>query len=411
MNKEYLTEKSSVETLNVVGGKVNSVRFKDESMATARVYENGNIGVAGKLGSCDKDELFKAAESKLIKQGVPYKYAPCKPLKKCVTRRKAADFDKLPKCGKALAKKVAAACPGFVVGGKIEYGEYSNTYEGDDGRKLSYDGSVFSVELQFKDKQSSNIMDAYYSASLPLYGKTAEQDIVADVAAQHDAFFTEKMQLESGEYTVVLDKYDVLRLLIRHFSAENYVGGGSIIGGKLGEKVFSEKLSVAADRNPSTNLGVPFFDAEGTVMPDFRSWLIKDGRVCGLFTNKNTAALYELPQSGCAYASYDGVPGAGMSGLYVKPSEDSLAKLTQGEKAIYISITSGGDMTTDGVVGLPVMLAFLVENGKIAKSVCEFNASGNIFDMLGKDFIGVSSDNVFKANKSGMLVTKMNLLV
>lgn len=411
MNKEYLTEKSSVETLNVGGGKVNSVRFKDESMATARVYENGNIGVAGKLGSCDKDELFKAAESKLKKQGVPYKYVPCKPLEKCVTRRKAADFDKLPKCGKALAKKVAAACPGFVVGGKIEYGEYSNTYEGDDGRKLSYDGSVFSVELQFKDKQSSNIMDAYYSASLPLYGKTAEQDIVDDVAAQHDAFFTEKMQLESGEYTVVLDKYDVLRLLIRHFSAENYVGGGSIIGGKLGEKVFSEKLSVAADRNPSTNLGVPFFDAEGTVMPDFRSWLIKDGRVCGLFTNKNTAALYELPQSGCAYASYDGVPGAGMSGLYVKPSEDSLAKLTQGEKTIYISITSGGDMTTDGVVGLPVMLAFLVENGKIAKRVCEFNASGNIFDMLGKDFIGVSSDNVFKANKSGMLVTKMKLLV
>lgn len=410
MNKEYLTEKSSVETLNVVGGKVNSVRFKNERTATARVYENGSIGVAGKLGKCDKGELFKTAEAKLKKQSVPYKHSPCKPLEKCVARRKAADFDKLLKCGKALVKKVAAACPGFLVGGKIEYGEYSDTYEGDDGRNLSYEGSVFSVEFQFKDKQSSNIMDAFYSASLPLYGKIAEEDIVSDVTAQHDAFFTEKIHLESGEYTVVLDKFALLGLLIGHFSAENYVGGGSIIGGKLGEKVFSERLSVAADRNPSTNLGVPFFDAEGTVMHDYRSWLIKDGRICGLFTNKNTAALYEFPQNGCAYASYDGVPGAGAIGIYVKPSELSLARITQNEKAIYVSLTSGGDMTTDGVVGLPVMLAFLVENGKITKRICDFNASGNIFDMLGKDFIGVSSDNVFKTNKSGMLVTKMKLM-
>lgn len=410
MDKEFLSYKSSVETLNAVGGEINSVRFVDEEHHTARVYANGMIGVAGTLGACDKNQLFAEAEKKLEKQGVPYKYSASKPLEKRITRRKASDFDKVLKNGKALVKKIARNCPGFSVGGKIQYGEYSGCYEAGETRKLSYENSDFSVGLQFKDKQSSNIMDAFFSASLPLYGKTAENDIVSDVKSLHDAFFTEKTPCKSGEYTVVLDKNTLFRLILGDFVCENYVGGGSLISGKLGEKVFSEKLSVAADRNPSTSLGSAFYDAEGVVMPEFRSYFIKQGRVCGLINNKNTAAVYGLPQSGCAAASYDGVPSIGVSSIYADCSDKTLAELVGDEKAIYVSLASGGDMTTDGIVGLPVMLAFLIEDGKLSERVCEFNASGNIFEMLGKDLIGVSSDNVFKTDKSGLIVTKMKLL-
>ena len=67
-------------------------------------------------------------------------------------------------------------------------------------------------------------------------------------------------------------------------------------------------------------------------------------------------------------------------------------------------------MTNDGVIGLPVMLAFLVENGKISGRVSEFNATGNIFDILGKDFVAVTKDNLFAAAKSGMIVVKADLI-
>ena len=130
-----------------------------------------------------------------------------------------------------------------------------------------------------------------------------------------------------------------------------------------------------------------------------------------MLANKNSAVVFNLPQSGTAIASYDGVPSAGIPGLFVKPSAKSLAELTADEPAVYIAITSGGDMTNDGTIGMPVMLAFMVEKGKITGKVCEFNASGNIFDVLGKDFVGVSSDNLFKADKEGMIVTTMNLMV
>ena len=411
MNKEVIIKKSSVETLNIVGGKVNSVRFTDETQNSVRVYENGMIGVAGALGSCDYKELEKTAEEKLKTQGVPYAYIPGKKIEKEIIRRKAYDSQKLLKAGKSLMNKAVAVCPRFNIAGKMEYGEYSGVYRNSEGSVLGYEGSSVSVGLQLKDKDSSNIMDAFYSATFPLYGKTAADSIVSDLKMFHDAYFAEKKKIKSGEYTVIVDKFDILGLLIKDFVAENYVGGGSILSGKLNEKVFSENLSVFIDRNPSTNYDVAFYDGEGTVMPNFRTPLIKNGAVKNILANKNAAKTYGLPQSGTSMAAYDGVPSIGVQGLYVQPAEITLAELTAEKSAIYISVTSGGDMTTDGVVGLPVMLAFLVEKGKITGRVSEFNANGNIFDILGKDFVGVTKDNVFKAEKDGMIVTKMNLLV
>ena len=95
MKKEILKYKSSVETLNVVGGKVNSVRFTEETTNTVRVYDDGKIGVAGALGEADVSALENAAVEKLSEQGIPYAYVPGKAVKKEIVRRKAFDQAKL----------------------------------------------------------------------------------------------------------------------------------------------------------------------------------------------------------------------------------------------------------------------------------------------------------------------------
>jgi len=411
MNKEILKYKSSIETLNVVGGKINSVRYTDETKNTVRVYDDGKIGVAGRLGECNLTELETEAEENLKTQGIPYAFVQGKKVQKKVTRRRACDPAKLLKAGKSLMAKTSKECQGFLIGGKIECGELSGEYKNSAGSELSYESSYFSVDLSLKDKQSSNIMDAFYSAVFPLYGKNAADTVVSDIKMFHDAYFAEKKTIETGEYNVIFDRYDLLGLIFNHLIAESYVGGGSIFGGKLNQRVFSEKLSVYGDRNPSTNYGTAFYDAEGTVMPDYRSPIIVNGVLKGLLANKNSASLYGVPYCGTSNAAYDGVPSVGITGVYVKPSGATLAEITKDEPAIYVSVTSGGDMTTDGVVGLPVMLAFLVKNGKMICRVKEFNASGNIFDLLGKDLIAVTADNLFKGVGSGMIATRMKLFV
>lgn len=410
MKKEVLIYNSSAESLNIVGGKINSVRFNEETRNTVRVYDDGKIAVVGKLGDADFKEMYDEACKKIDGEGIPYAYLPSRKTVKSIARRKAYSSDKLLKAGKSLMAKAAKECPGFLIGGKMEYAEYSGQYVNSEGSNLSYEGSAVSIGLQLKDKASSNIMDAFYGATFPLYGKTAADAVVADLKMLHDAFFTEKKPLKNGKYNIIVDSGDLFNLLASSFIAENYVAGGSVLSGKLGQKVFNENLSVYVDRNPSTNYGCAFYDGEGTVMPDYRTPLILNGVLKNVLANKNTAKLYDLPQGGVSGSAYDGVPSIAVTGLYTKPSEVTLKELTKDEPAIYIAVSSGGDMTNDGVIGLPVMLAFLVENGKISGRVSEFNATGSIFDILGKDFVAVTKDNLFTAEKSGMIVLKADLI-
>ena len=410
MKKEVLIYNSSAESLNIVGGKINSVRFNEETRNTVRVYDDGKIAVVGKLGDADFKEMYDEACKKIDGEGIPYAYLPSRKTVKSIARRKAYSSEKLLKAGKSLMAKAAKACPGFLIGGKMEYAEYSGQYVNSEGSNLSYEGSAVSVGLQLKDKASSNIMDAFYGATFPLYGKTAADAVVTDLKMLHDAFFTEKKPLKNGKYNIIVDSGDLFNLLASSFIAENYVAGGSVLSGKLGQKIFNENLSVYVDRNPSTNYGCAFYDGEGTVMPDYRTPLILNGVLKNVLANKNTAKLYDLPQGGVSGSAYDGVPSIAVTGLYTKPSDVTLKDLTKDEPAIYIAVSSGGDMTNDGVIGLPVMLAFLVENGKISGRVSEFNATGNIFDILGKDFVAVTKDNLFAAAKSGMIVVKADLI-
>ena len=168
-----------------------------------------------------------------------------------------------------------------------------------------------------------------------------------------------------------------------------YASGASLVSGKMGEKLFSDKLTLSMDRNPATCPGVSFFDAEGYIAPDYRAPLIDHGVLSGMAVSKNTAAHFGLPVSGAADAAYDGVPGYGLTGLYAAPTADSLAQLVPG-KAIFVGMVSGGDTTPDGHFATPVQLAYLMENGRLVGRLPELTVSGDFFSLLGENYLGAA---------------------
>ena len=410
MQKEYLVNVSNEITLNVTDGKVDSYRVKDETQSTVRVYDNDKIGVAGALGDADWTALEKQAKEKL-NDGIPYPCKLNKGVKKSVIRDKAVVAEQdLIRTTKRLAKKVANACPRFLINGKTQAIRRKGSYKNSQDTDLAYENNSFTVFFQVKDKDSSNIADAYYQTNVSTYGKITENKIVNDMKTLHDAFFGEKVTLPDGKYPVIVAPYDVLGNVVKDFIAEYYISGGSLFSGKLGEKIFNENLSVCIDRNPKTNRAAAFYDSEGEIAKDYRAPIIESGTFKNVLNNKNTSTMFNLPLSKTSAAPYDGVPSIGVPGLYLKRTAPDLKTMLGAEKAVYIAITSGGDMTTEGVVGMPVQLAFLVENGKITARLTDFSASGNIKEMLGEDFVGVSAKDVFDAVDSEVLVTKMNVI-
>lgn len=402
MEKEFIVNKESAVTLNITAGRIDSYRMKEETTGTVRAYANGKIGVAGALGEPDEKELTGQAEQALF-LGIPYVCALDGPLE----REERHDAEILPEKAlvptmQALLDQIGEACPRFAISNKITLSHNFAEYRNSRGRHLVSDERALSIALLFQARGSGNLMDCFFAYSGRSFDPAA---ITARCKELHDAYFT-PADVEAGEWPVVFAPADLLGTFLRNFIGEMYASGASLVSGKLGEKLFSERLTLAADRNAATCPGVSFFDAEGQIGPDDRAPLIDRGVLSGLLVSKNTAAHFGLPAASTSEAAYDGVPGYGLEGLYAAPTADSLAQLVPG-KSIFVVMASGGDTTPDGHFATPVQLAYLMENGRLVGKLPELTVSGDFFSLLGENYLGAAPGSTL--DESPLCAIKMNV--
>lgn len=378
MEYEIIRREETGYSVSVAASKVTSFRKNFNQTTTVRVYENGCIGIAGAVGKADLSALRKEAEDNL-KKGIAY---PCN-LSGGV-RRDEAPKEILPASGivpafRALLKELSQKAPGYLFGNKINLAYETVSYENSAGASYTSHDASLEYALTIKDKKSANIMDMVYGKRAFSYDKDA---VVAEVL-EMIAAYENPVPMPEGKLPVVTD-VGAFAPLLSHFVAEMYGSGASLLSGKLGQKVFGDRVSVLIDRNPPYT--GRFFDAEGIVNPEGKFYLVKDGVFCGAFTTKRSAQLFSLPVSGTAGSQYDGVPGVTFTGLRFENTAEGYAAAGD---AIYVVYASGGDMTATGDLGIPVQMAFFMRDGKFVGRLPELMLSGNVFDVLGKDFVGV----------------------
>ena len=391
MEKEFLKETQHTVTLNVTAGQIDSYRELEKTTGTVRVYENGCIGVAGCLGEPDEEALTAQAKEALS-FGIPY---PCN-LEGAAEITELHDGEILPvpeliPAMKDFLSRLGAQCPKMAFSNKIRLVHGRTEYRNSLGRHLLSSGGYLSIELLGQNRGSGNLFDMVFSWQGDHYDP---EMILAGFKRQYDAFYT-PADIEPGRWPVVAMPLDLFGTNLQHFIGDLYAAGASLLSGRLGEKVFSGKLTLCDDMNPDTSFETCFFDAEGCVAEDYRPVLVENGVLKRLVTTKKTAEQYGLPNSGTANAPYDGVPSLGLHGCCLAKTAETLKELVPG-KAVFMMIASGGDTTPDGHFATPVQLAFLLEDGKLVGRLPEISVGGNFFDMLGRDYIGTIHDWPFK---------------
>ncbi|MCM1440839.1 MAG: metallopeptidase TldD-related protein [Roseburia sp.] len=403
MEQEKIIDKETSYSVSISGGKVEALRINENLKTVIRVYDEGKIGIAGRIGDGDDKKLLKEAKEKLS-QNIAY---PCN-LSENVNKevddvKPIIPADGYVKAIKSLMAKLNAAYPDFIFSNKINMGVGETVYENSKNTRLAYRGSEIGGALVIKEKSSANIMDLSYGFDCNCFD---EDKIISDIGKLLNVY-NKKVDMPKGDVPVIISAMDVLQYGVQHLIAELYVTGSSLLNGKLGEKVFDEKVNILTDRTPHRRPGLCFFDSEGVINPDYKFHFVKDGVFSGLATYKRSAANFNLPLSGGGYAPFDEVPSVSGIGFKVERT-DSLENLVKG-KAIFVYVTSGGDMTPDGTVGLPVQVAYLYDNGKLVGRLPEFGINGNLFDFLGKDFIGVARNDIFDFCEDDVLVAKFNV--
>lgn len=405
MKIEKIVSKSSNRCINVVAGAVESLRINNITENTVRVYDNGCIGVEGSLGEANWSELEQKATAK-ISQGIPYPetHEDAKSLSIDAVRHIFDEKDFIPQITHLL-ERLAKENPEFLFNNKILLNSSDDVYESSDKVRYGYKGNQFVISLTIKYKGSANIMDESYGCESDYFN---EDQICHDVKLKCDAFLKQLPHVEEDEVIVIGD-YEPIQYAVQHLIADMYFNNASLLSGKLGQKLFNERFSLLINRDPSQQINLDFFDAEGVVNDNFVNYIVKNGVLERLLTCKRSAAQYNTENLGAAAANYTGVPNIGAGGFEVANTAKNLSELVTG-KAVYLSVTGGGDMTPSGDISMPVNVAYLYEEGKLLGKLPEFAVSANLFELLNDGFVGVCEQGLFEFGKQKYFVYKAKLV-
>ncbi len=162
MVQEKYTEKSRQINLSVTNGEITSVIRKSITKSACRVYENGCIGVAGKLGEADGELMNQAAEN--LKLGIPYE-AEATAGKKRKEHYECGSFsvednDRFLKEAEEVLGILKKEYPQIIFGNKIRLAESGTELVNDAGTELVCSDRYLSMELLVKHVDSvTNLPD------------------------------------------------------------------------------------------------------------------------------------------------------------------------------------------------------------------------------------------------------------
>ena len=381
--------------LNVNVGKVDSVRKKDITKSGCRVYEDGYIGVAGCLGQPTEEtwnEAIRALDRKLPSPG---------PETGKVRHRDLTDEILSPeeflKKTQELLAILTEEFPDYVLSNKVIMLEREERLSNDAG--LDYVSAWRGYELSIVVKQigSPNVFDTF----LAHQGRKFEFDqCLADARQILTAHRTLLEMPEGKEQLFITDAAGGnglagIGILHQALNGQKYHVGASLFQNKLGEKLFSERVSIVGDRSGEDSAFATFFDDEGVVRENDKVAFIKNGVLKNLMTDKKYAALLGTESTACASAPYDGAPTLSSCAIRVAPTGETAAELTTGQDAIFICMASGGDWTDDGNFATPVQCAYVYRDGKLIGRLPEFTMTVKLDELFGDRFVGCSTDKIF----------------
>lgn len=201
--------------------------------------------------------------------------------------------------------------------------------------------------------------------------------------------------IESRTCPVIFEK-DAMTTLFGCFAPAFYgsqiARGISPLTGKLGEKIFSDRITVIDDpRNPDA-LFLANYDDEGH--PTFTKVVVDHGVFETILHNSKSALKMNASSTGNGFKSGGGATDVSSMNLYVVPGKDSLKELEEiMGNGIVITELAGMHAGVEFVSGNFSLQArgYLVENGKKVRPLTLITVAGNFFELM-KNVEAVGND-------------------
>ena len=196
---------------------------------------------------------------------------------------------------------------------------------------------------------------------------------------------------ESGTFDVLLRPQAAAELLeytlIPALLADSVQKGRSVLAGRIGESIASERLSITDDGLVSGGIDSSAFDGEG--VPSRRTVLIEDGALKAYLYDSYTAGKEGVHSTGNAVRSgYTALPRVGARNFILGSRQSqNLLEETRG----YMVSGLIGAHTANAISGdfsVEARNAFAISPGERARPIRSLMLAGNIFELLREIEVG-----------------------
>jgi len=392
MSKELVKEKIvNINTSSNVDVKENEITgFNKVSSLnySFRVYKDDLCGYYYYQGKISDEEGYKQAEKNLeLKRPYPFEIE--------TGSRHRDKVEVIPTDAELMA--ITKKCFAYL---KKNYPDF--TFEGGAGTQITEttqtntkgmnysnrDGHT-QIAVSFKHKDSKDISDGFFTYN----DRKFKMSMFKKLADGWLCNFTK--EVEMPKECIILDQYyGYTGKLKQSLDAEQLKLKTSLLTGKVGQKIFHEDFTVMHNVCDEDTWMSNFWDGDGCVPKGDKVYFIKNGKVLRGFADKKTAKKYHVKHiPGSAYTDYVDIPGNGNINMNLKIGKKSAKELLDGRLAIIPIQSSGGGFKEKGEYTMPIQIGLLTDGEKILGRVPPFTVSSNMFDMFGKDFIGVAKKN------------------
>jgi len=385
MKKETINIKRKETSIKLQASEINSIRVKDIERHAVRVYEKGFIGISGAIGDVSEEILKKQAIKNLASK-IPYPYAleTARKDHRCYKEKEYSETE-LMELTQQILDSLNKNFNDFIFSESIKTIYMDYRFNNSEGLDLRYEDEHLELGFIVKAKSSPNLFDS----QLLFEGRTLDVDKFLSFASHQLLAERTKVDLPSeGRIPVFfLSPDSLIVFLMRQLNGEAYGNKVSLFDGKIGQKLFNEKLTIIQN-NKSKMTYSPFFDREGVTNLGDSVSLIENGVLKRVFTDKKNAKKFNLDHTGSATGEYDDIPSLGFVNIESEVDSKNIQETLKGEKAIFVIIASGGDFNADSHYATPVQSSYLFDGKKFLGKLPDFNMNNTLYNMLGKDYIG-----------------------
>lgn len=254
------------------------------------------------------------------------------------------------------------------------------------GLDLTYENataSYYAVSVVSNGKEMSDAFEVYVGSFEKL-----DVEKIAGKATEKALSMLDADVAPTGAYPVVFAPEAMSSLLETFsgiFSAENAQRGLSRLGGKEGEAIASDIVTLVDDPfHPESAMPINF-DGEGS--PTHKKNVIENGTFKTLLYNLKTAATAGVETTGNAARSYNSTVGIRPFSMYIAPGDQTEEQIL-GEVGDGVYVTSlGGLHAGANVISGDFSLqssGYMIEDGKKGRAVKSFTVAGNFYTLLKK---------------------------